>query len=73
MVSLQSECFDKHTTLQRDPYITDTGCFTVQALGLYSQHFIFFVTYEWANKLECLGVRLGAYPVVEYLKGASLR
>ncbi len=21
--------------------------------GPYSQHFIFFVTYEWADKLEC--------------------
>ncbi len=28
--------------------------FVVEILGSYSQHFIFFLTYKWANKPECL-------------------
>jgi hypothetical protein len=30
----------------------DLTMFIVQ--GLYSQHFIFFATYEWAYKMKCL-------------------
>jgi hypothetical protein len=52
--------------------------------GLYSKHFIFFVSYEWVQKVGvCVPGRLYnaslmfvvrpvAYPIVEHLKGASL-
>jgi hypothetical protein len=32
--------------------------------GPYSQHFIFFLTYKWLNKLECLSVTKPFWPGV---------
>jgi hypothetical protein len=40
---------DKHANLQYCNIIYCRKGFVAPAQGLYSQHFIFFVTYEWAQ------------------------
>jgi hypothetical protein len=46
---LESLSWDKHSSLFL-LYINDTEFFYIEvALGMYSQHFTFFVTYKWAQ------------------------